>query len=475
MSRILIIDDDDTHRRGAALTLRKAGHEITESINEANAKEMIKSESFDLIITDMLMPPGFGMEKDMKSGLRIIKAIKDLEPKTTVMVMTGHGSIENAVEAMRAGAFDYLTKPFSADELKLKVVKALEQSWLINENIRLSEENEHLKISLRESFRLDKIIGSSRIMKKLLEDIKIAAQSSSTALIRGESGTGKELAARAIHYNSPRRDNIFVTLNCACFPSELIEDELFGHRKGAFTGSTMDRKGAFEEAHGGSIFLDEICEMPIEMQPRLLRVLEQKEVKRIGENISKKVDVRVIAATNQNLEEAVSKGKFRGDLFERLNVISIYMPPLRERKEDIPILVQHFIEVYSKETSKRILGISQKALDVLMQHSWPRNVRELRNVIERTIIFIEGEIIDENQLRFSADIPQHDEVLDNNLIAALPVGSSLEEMEKMLIAKTLEANNWNKSKTADQLGIKHPKTLLDKIKKYNLIEGSRFM
>lgn len=473
MSRILIIDDDDTHRRGTALTIRKAGHEAIESTNEAEATDTIKNESLDLVITDMLMPPGDGMEKDMESGLRIIKTAKSVDQKTSVIVMTAHGSIENAVEAMRMGAFDYLTKPFSAEELKVKTAKALEQSWLINENIRLSEENEHLKINLRETFSLDKIIGQSLVMRKLLENIHIAAQSASTVLIRGESGTGKELAARAIHYNSPRRGNLFVTLNCACFPSELIEDELFGHRKGAFTGSIMDRKGAFEEAHGGSILLDEIGEMPLGMQPRLLRVLEQKEVKRIGENISKKVDVRVIAATNHDLERSVSDGRFRSDLFERLNVLSIYMPPLRERKDDIPILVQHFMEIYSKETSRRIIGISQKAMDALMQHSWPRNVRELRNVIERTIIFMEGDIIDEDDLRFSADIPQHDKTFDDNLIASLPVGSSLEDMEKLLIAKTLQANNWNKSKTAEQLGIKHPKTLLDKIRKYNLIEGSK--
>jgi DNA-binding NtrC family response regulator len=380
--------------------------------------------------------------------------------------MTAHGSIENAVHAIRLGAFDYLTKPFSADELRIKVEKALEQSQLVKENLRLSEENAYLKTSISEPFSLDKIVGQTDIMKKLLEDIYVAAQSSSTVLIRGESGTGKELVAKAIHYNSPRREKILVTLNCACFPSDLIEDELFGHRKGSFSGATDDRKGAFEEADGGTIFLDEIGEMPLEMQPRLMRVLEQKEVKRIGENIAEKVDVRVVAATNQNLERSVSKGTFRGDLFERLNVISIRIPPLRERKDDIPLLVDHFIDIFNNEISKRIKGISKSALNALMQHDWPRNVRELRNVLERTIIFMEGDTIQEKDLRFSAQIPNNN--MDNKLVAALPVGSSLEDMEKELIAKTLEANNWNKRKTAGQLGIKHPKTLLDKIKKYEI-------
>jgi len=470
MSKILIVDDEGTHRRGAALTLSKQGHEVIESANEAEATARINCGSFDLVITDMLMPPEDDMPEDMESGLRIIDLAKALDPNATVIVMTAHGSIENAVEAMRRGAFDYLTKPFSADELKIKANKALEQNRLIKENLRLSEENEYLKTSISKAFTFaDKIVGESYSVKKLMEDIHIAAQSSSTVLIRGESGTGKELVAKAIHYNSPRRDRILITLNCACFPSDLIEDELFGHRRGAFSGATSDRKGAFEEADGSTIFLDEIGEMPIEMQPRLMRVLEQKEVKRIGENIVKNVDVRVIAATNQDLEEAVSKGKFRGDLFERLNVISVYLPPLRDRKEDIPTLVEHFMEIFSKETSKRIKGISQSALDALVQHEWPRNVRELRNVIERTIIFMDGYIIEEKDLRFSAPIPQRS---DGKSIASLPVGSSLEEMEKVLIAKTLEANEWNKRETARQLGIKHPKTLLDKIKKYGLNRGA---
>ena len=466
MSRILIVDDEGTHRRGAALALSKLGHEVIESTDEAEATTRINSEAFDLVITDMLMPPEDDMPEDMESGLRIIDMAKTLDPNATVIVMTAHGSIENAVEAMRRGAFDYLTKPFSADELKIKANKALEQDRLVKENLRLSAENEYLRTSISKAFTFaDKIVGQSDTMKKLSEDIHIAAQSSSTVLIRGESGTGKELVAKAIHYNSPRRDRILITLNCACFPSDLIEDELFGHRKGAFSGATADRKGAFEEADGSAIFLDEIGEMPLEMQPRLMRVLEQKEVKRIGENIVKNVDVRVIAATNQDLEEAVSKGKFRGDLFERLNVISIHLSPLRERKEDIPLLVEHFIETFNNETSKRIKGISQSALDALMQHEWPRNVRELRNVIERTIIFMDGDVIEEKDLRFSAPIPQND---DDKSIASLPVGSSLEEMEKVLIEKTLEANEWNKRKTARQLGIKHPKTLLDKIEKYGL-------
>ncbi len=469
MSNILVVDDEGANRRGTALTLSKMGHKVVESRNEEEATEIFNSDSFDLVITDMVMPPEDGMPRDMESGLRIIEQVKKKDPNTMVIVMTAHGSIENAVEAIRLGAFDYLTKPFSANELKIKTSKALEQGQLVQENLRLSAENEYLKTSISESFSLDKIVGQSDIMGKLLEDIHVAARSSSTVLIRGESGTGKELVAKAIHYNSPRRDRILITLNCACFPSDLIEDELFGHRKGAFSGATSDRTGAFEEADGGTIFLDEIGEMPLEMQPRLMRVLEQKEVKRIGENTVKKVDVRVVAATNQDLEASASSGKFRGDLFERLNVISIYLPSLRERKEDIPLLVEYFIDMFNRETSKRVEGISQSALDALMQHDWPRNVRELRNVIERTIIFMDGDVIEEKDLRFSTLIPQDD---DNGSVVSLPVGSSLEDMERALIAKTLDANDWNKRQTARQLGIKHPKTLLDKIRKYELSKES---
>jgi DNA-binding NtrC family response regulator len=472
MSRILIVDDVRAQRRGAALTLSKLGHEVMESENESEAVEVLDRESFDLVITDMRMPPEDGMPEDEESGLRVIKAAKDRDADTAVLVMTAHGSIKNAVEAMHEGASDYLEKGFSTDELRMKVSKALEQNKLVKENARLSEENAYLKTSISEPFALDNIVGQSYIMKKLLEDVHIAAQSSSTVLVRGESGTGKELVAKAIHYNSPRRDKILITLNCACFPADLIEDELFGHCKGSFTGSSSDRKGAFEESDGGTIFLDEIGEMPLEMQPRLMRVLEQKEVKRIGENMVRNVDVRVVAATNQNLENTASNGKFRGDLFERLNVISILLPPLRDRKEDIPILVDHFIDMFNKETSRKIKGISKPALNMLIQHDWPRNVRELKNVIERTIIFMEGDVIEEKSLRFSTPIPQSSRNSDNGSIASVPVGSSIDEMEKVLIKKTLDANNWNKRKTAGQLGIKHPKTLLDKIKKYELSQDT---
>jgi len=465
MSKILVVDDEGIQRRAAALTLRKLDHEVVESGNESEAAAIINSESFDLVITDMRMPPRGGMLEDEESGLRLINTAKTSDPNMAVIVMTAHGTVKNAVEAMRLGALDYLEKGFSIEELRLKVTKALEQNHLVKENLRLSAENEYLKTSISEPFALDKIVGQTDIMRNLLEDVYTAAQSSSTVLIRGESGTGKELVAKAIHYNSPRRDRELITLNCACFPSELIEDELFGHCKGSFTGSTSDRKGAFEEANSGTIFLDEIGEMPLDMQPRLMRVLEQKEIKRIGENITKNVDMRVIAATNQNLEEATGKGKFRGDLFERLNVISIYLPPLRERKGDIPLLVEHFIEIFNKETSRRIEGISESALSALKKQNWPRNVRELKNVIERTIIFMEGSVIEEKDLRFSAPIPHND---DDPLLASVPVGSSLEDMEKVLIEKTLNKNNWNKSQTARQLGIKHPKTLLDKITKYGL-------
>ncbi len=468
MSKILIVDDVRVQRRGAALTLSKLGHEVVESENEAEATEMLSRGFFDLVITDMRMPPEDGMPDDEESGLRVINVAKKQDPNMPVIVMTAHGTIKNAVEAMHRGAIDYMEKGFSPDELRIRASRALEQKRLVQENVRLSAENAYLKTSISEPFALDNIIGQSEIMKSILDDVYIAAQSASTVLVRGESGTGKELVAKAIHYNSPRRDRVLITLNCACFPADLIEDELFGHCKGAFTGSSSDRKGAFEEADSGTIFLDEIGEMPVEMQPRLMRVLEQKEIKRIGENMVRNVDVRVVAATNQDLERSASVGKFRGDLFERLNVISIHLPPLRDKKGDIPILVEHFIDMFNKETSTKVNGISKVALNALMQHDWPRNVRELKNVIERTMIFMNGDLIEESDLRFSTLIPESSKNIDNKMVASLPVGGSLEDMEKILIKKTLDANNWNKRKTAGLLGIKHPKTLLDKIKKYDL-------
>ncbi len=457
-AKILIVDDEIDMTENLELLLRRAGHQPIVETDSPRAAILVDREQPDLVITDLRMP--------QLDGVGLMEKIKASRPDIPVIVLTGYASVDSAVEAMKKGATDYLSKPFSPDELKIKATRALEQRRLVEENVRLSVENEYLKTSISEPFTLSNIIGESSIMKRLIDDICIAAQSSSTVLIRGESGTGKELVAKAIHYNGPRQNKLLITLNCACFPSELIEDELFGHLKGSFTGSNSDRMGAFEEADGGTIFLDEIGEMPMEMQPRLMRVLEQKEVKRIGENRSKTVDVRVVAATNRNLESGTSNGSFRGDLFERLNVISINLPSLRERKEDIPLLVDHFVETFNKETSKKIRGISPSALNALMQHDWPRNVRELKNVIERTIIFIDGNVIEEKNLRFSTLLPPEN---NNGSIASVSVGSSLEDMEKELIQKTLEANNWNKRQTARLLGIKHPKTLLDKIRKYGLI------
>jgi DNA-binding NtrC family response regulator len=471
MAKILVVDDERVYRKSVALTLRKLSHEVLECEDETQAIEAIKNQSFDLIILDMRMPLKSGGQEDPESGLRVISKAIDSDPNVPIIVITAYGSIENAVEAMRRGAYDYLTKPFSADELKLKATNALKQRELTQENLRLSKENVQLKQEVHKRYQFSNIVGQSDVMQKLFKEIEIAAQYDYTVLIRGETGTGKELVAKAIHYNSPRKDKPLVTLECTSLSESLIESELFGHKKGSFTGAISDRKGAFETADGGTIFLDEIGDMPQEAQSKLLRVLEQKEIKPVGEDRSKKVDVRVIAATNQDLEDASSEGKFRQDLLNRLNIITLFIPPLRQRKEDIPFLAKHFVKQISGEIGKRVDGISPQALKVIDQYDWPGNVRELENTLRRTIIFMEGDMIEPEDLRLSEESRQKSQAEEDfivNLVAnKMSLQDAKEHLEKLFISRILEENHWNIPKAAEDLGLQRT-YLYKKIQDYNL-------
>jgi two-component system response regulator PilR (NtrC family) len=370
LSRILVVDDEESMRKLLEIALGKEGYRLTLAESGKKATEIFDKSSYDLVISDIKMP-------DM-SGVDVLRHIKETDPSVPVIMVTAYASAETAVEALRLGAYDYLTKPFKLEELKANIRNALEK-------VRLKRENETLKRELKKTQGLDSMLGGSRVMLELFEHIKSVATTNSTVLITGESGTGKELAAKAIHVRSPRAEEPFVSINCGAVPETLLESELFGHLKGSFTGATTNHKGLFEVAHRGTILLDEIAEMSPTMQVKFLRVLQEKKIRRIGSTEELEVDVRILAATNKDLERGVQDRSFREDLFYRLNVIPIHMPPLRERREDIPILATHFLAKASASTKKNLTKIADEAMERLQAYDWPGNVRELENVIERAV------------------------------------------------------------------------------------------
>ncbi len=377
--KILVVDDEasvrDMIRRGL---LQMGGHNVEVAQSGVEAVEKIEKDVFDLVLTDLKMP-----EMD---GLALLKTIKGTRPEIMVILMTAFGSIETAVEAMKIGANDYITKPIDLNELLIHVSKAQKESSLLKEN-RL------LRMEVRKKLEFNNIIGKSKRMQEIFSLIEKVAPGNSTVMIYGGSGTGKELVAKAIHYNSPRADRLFIPFNCGAIPETLVESELFGHTKGAFTGAIQAKKGLFEEANGGTLFLDEISTILPSVQVKLLRVLQEKEVMRVGSTERTKIDVRMIAATNENLEENMKKGKFREDLFYRLHVFPVFLPDLKERKEDIPLLAYHFLDIYSKEAKKGIKGISKEAIKLLLEYHWPGNVRELENTIERAVIMTDQDYL----------------------------------------------------------------------------------
>jgi DNA-binding NtrC family response regulator len=380
MARVLLVDDEITMLQMVSELLRSEGHEVHPFNNAPAALEAIESIQPELVITDLYL------DKNRAGGMDILKKARSANPPAVAIVITGFGSIETAVEAMKHGAFDYLEKPFKLDELKLCVQRALAYNNVAAENV-------YLKQQLKTRFRFNQIIGTSTKMQDVLKMIEKVADTDSTILILGESGTGKELVARALHFNSRRRNAPFVPLNCSALPENLLESELFGHRKGAFTGAVADKKGLFQEADGGTIFLDEIGTMPAMLQSRLLRVLQEKEVRRVGDNTPVYVNVRVLAATNEPLEKRIKDGTFREDLYYRLNVIPISLPPLRDRVDDIPLLVGHFLKDKLSPRNGKAYQLTRQAMEVLCAHDWPGNVRELENCIERACALCDDNII----------------------------------------------------------------------------------
>ena len=447
--RILVVDDEESHRIMLRAVLKEEGYEVSEASDGTEAVKAVGEGPFDLILLDIRM-------KTM-DGIEALGEIRKISPLVPVLIMTAYASVKTAVEALKAGAFEYLTKPLDIDELKILIEKALEVYHLRAENIVLKER-------LGDRFNFSKIIGRCPKMEEVFDTLSLVAPTDATVLILGESGTGKELVANSIHHNSPRASQPFIKVSCAALPETLLEGELFGHEKGAFTGAIARREGRFQLAHRGTIFLDEVGEMSVTTQTKLLRVLQEKEFEPLGSARTVKADVRVIAASNKDLEREVKEGRFREDLFYRLNVVPVSLPPLRERKEDIPALAAHFFAFYRDKNRKELRDISGKAMDLLIRYDWPGNIRELENCMERAVILARGEII------APADLPGPIQALSKDREIQglnLPSGISLQEVEKSLILKTLDDTGGNRSRAAEILGINR-RTLQNKLKEYGI-------
>lgn len=443
---ILIIDDEDNIRNGLATNFELEDYEVKTASNGQEGLDLIAKGDIDLVITDLRM--------DGISGEEVVKRVTTETPGIPVIVLTGHGSIDAAVEAMKSGAYDFLTKPLNLDQLNLIVKRALE-------NRELSLQHKLLKEEIESSACLEQMIGRSAEMQKVFSMIKKVAPAKASVLITGESGVGKELVANAIHNLSGRKDKAFIKVHCAALSESLLESELFGHEKGAYTGADSMQKGRFELAHGGTIFLDEIGEINQNVQIKILRVLQEKTFERVGGEKSISVDVRIVAATNKNLEEEVKAGRFREDLYYRLNVVHLKVPSLKERKDDLPLLIDSFIKKFAAENEKEIIGIDSKAKAALLKYDWPGNIRQLQNCIESSVVMSNG-----NQIKLE-DLPLSVSEYTGQEAISIPIGISLEDAEKIIIMQNLSANKGNKSKTADVLGIGR-KTLHRKLNEYGL-------
>lgn len=446
--KILVVDDEEIIRNSLTLFLENEKYIVDEAENGKVAYDKIMENYYDLVLTDLEMP--------VMKGIDLLEKISTLTPQVSVIIITAYGSLDTAIRALRNGASDYILKPIEFDELLIKIQRLFESKRLISENRILRRE-------LQRNYDFSELVGKSLSMKKVFDTIKMVAETDSTVLITGNSGTGKELVARAIHYNSKRNNKPFLAINCGAISENLIESELFGHKKGAFTGAVSDKEGYMKAADGGTLFLDEISEMPLNLQVKLLRVLQEKEITPVGTTYTIPVDVRFIASSNKNLLEEVKNGKFREDLYYRLNVVEINLPSLKERKEDIPFLVDHFINKYRNQFGKNVKGITNHALKMLMNYDWKGEVRELENIIERAIIFCQNEYIGPE------DIPQH---IQNLIDLSIPekVGSLNElvsKVEKDYITKVLQANNFDKEKVAQVLDL-GLSTLYRKIKEYDI-------
>jgi two-component system NtrC family response regulator len=448
--RILVVDDEENLRRVTQLKLQQAGYAAMTASDGAEALQVLAKHPQDLVLTDLKMP---GM-----SGIELLRKIKEEYPEVVVVLVTAYGAIESAVEAMRLGAHDYIIKPVSAEALKLIVSRALEHH-------RLQEEVQNLRSAIDRKFGFENIIGKSKNLLAVLDNAARAAQADSTVLVRGETGTGKELLAKAIHFNSPRRERPFVVINCGAIPKELLESELFGHTKGSFTGALAHKQGKIELADQGSLFLDEIGEMPLELQIKLLRLIQEREIERIGAAAPTKVDVRIIAATHRNLRAMVEDGTFREDLYYRLNVIPLTLPPLRERPDDIPELTAIFFEKFKQRLNRPGLKLPPALLPYFSAYRWPGNVRELENVVERLVVLCPGDEVT------VADLPdflvRERPAMEAIQLELPPQGISIEALERELVLRALQRFNWNQTKAAEYLDISR-KMLIYRMEKFNL-------
>ncbi len=452
--KILVIDDDDSGREALTMLLKSAGYEVTSAATGESALDLIERGHYQVIVSDLFLPD--------KSGLDILQNVQKISPSTEVIVVTGHASAQTAVRAMKEGAFDYITKPIDFDELKIVVSKALEKQKLLSENM-------YLRRQLQGRFEFSNIIGTSPAMNLVFERMSRIVKSDSSVLVTGESGTGKELVARALHYNGTRRDRPFIAVNCSAIPEALLESELFGHVRGAFTGAVKDKPGKFETANHGTIFLDEIGTLPLHLQAKLLRVLQEHEVERVGSNKTVKLHVRVISATNSDLEYMVKCGVFREDLYYRLNVIPLHLPPLRERQQDIVYLTTFFLEKQCRLMGRTPCSISKQALEVLELYSWPGNVRELENLIERMIVLTDATVITLD------DVPAKivgEKSADEALSVTMPnhgldLVATISRIEQSLIDQALESAGGVRARAAALLGINRT-TLVEKIKRLKI-------
>jgi two-component system response regulator HydG len=448
---ILVVDDDLAHRTMLRTLISGWGYTVFEADDGGTAIDAVHRQPFDLVLMDIRMV--------RVSGLEALNEIKRINPVIPMVIMTAYASVETAVKALKEGAYDYLTKPLDFDKLRITMERAMEHS-------RLKEENRYLKDTLATHFDRRNLIGRSDIMNRLLETVVLVAPSEATVLITGESGTGKEMIAGAIHYNSLRKDGPFIKINCAAITETLLESELFGHEKGSFTGADRRKEGKFRQAGGGTLFLDEVSEMSLSMQVKLLRVLQEREITRVGGEEVVKVDVRVIAATNRNLIKDIEAGRFREDLYYRLNVVNIHVPPLRERKEDIPLLAQNFLKIFAEKNRKNIKGFTPRAMDRLLKYQWPGNVRELMNAVERGVVLSRSDNLDESEV----PLFRQEELPSTAVLSQTERGedSPLEFVEKETILKTLDTTKGNKSEAARRLGITR-RTLHLKLKKYGMM------
>jgi len=458
--RILVVDDEMIVCESCKRILEEEGYEVETALSGKEAFEKMKGNPFDVVITDLKMPGIDGME--------VLRTFRKEYPEAIIIMITGFSTVETAVEAMKLGAFDYIPKPFTPDEVSIVVKKAIEKKSLLLENIYLRQE-------LEQKYGFHNIIGKSKKMQEVYRAIVKVAPTDRTVIIYGGTGTGKELVARAIHFNSPRREKQFVPVDCAVLSENLLESELFGHVKGSFTGAVTTKPGLFEVADGGTVFLDEVGNITASIQAKLLRVLQEREFKPVGGTNAKKVDIRLIAATNKDLEKMIKDGTFMEDLYYRLNIVPIYLPPLKDRQEDIPLLAVHFLKKYAEEMGKAIKGFTPEAMEKLVRYAWPGNVRELENVIERTVVMMENEeMVRVGHLILPGE--QEKDVLENHI----PVTSeelkeikkqmrekAVEEIERAFVLNALERNHWNVTRAAEEVGMLRP-NFQAMMRKYNL-------